>query len=154
MDPITLAFAGISAIGQIAAGQAEKEAANLNAFQIRTDKTLNKAQALQMSRSRRAEYDSATAANIGAFYAAGRDVDSDRSVQAFLKKQKEVAGQDIGRIARQENIQGIKAELASMGERRRGRNALTASLFSAAGTMGEGYHRYSSTKSKKSNIIE
>lgn len=144
---IQLIAAGISAIGQIAAGQAEKEAADLNAFQIRTDKTLNKAQALQMSRSRRAEYDSATAANIGAFYAAGRDVDSDRSVQAFLKKQKEVAGQDIGRIARQENMQGIKAELAAMGERRRGRNALTASLFSAAGTMAEGYHRYSSTKS-------
>jgi len=143
---LQLIAAGISAIGQVAAGQAEKEAADLDAFQIRTDKVMNKTQALQMSRARREEYDSATAANIGAFYAAGRDVDSDRSVQAFLKKQKEVAGEDIGRIAMQESMQGIKAELAAMAERRRGRNALTASLFSAAGTMAEGIHRYSSTK--------
>ena len=143
---LQLIAAGISAIGQVAAGQAQKEAADLDAFQIRTDKVMNKAQASQMARVRRDEYDLATAMNIGTFYAAGRDVDSDRSVETFLKKQKEVAGEDIGRIARQESMQGLKLELAAMGEKRRGRNALTAALFSAAGTMAEGIHRYSSTK--------
>ena len=142
---IQLIAAGISAIGQIAAGDAEKKAADLNAFQIKTDKVLNKAQALQVSRARQDEYDLATAANIGAFYAAGRDVGSDRSVQAFLERQEEIVGQDLGRIARQENTQAMKAELASMAEKRRGRNAYTASLFNAAGTMAQGIYEYSTT---------
>lgn len=143
---IQLIAAGIGAVGQIAAGAAQKKAAELNAFQIKTDKVTNKAQALQMSRARRDEYDLATSTNIAAFSAAGRDVGEDRSVQAFLERQKELVGQDIGRIARQESMEGMKAELAAMAERRRGREAFTASLFSAIGTGAEGIYRYQSTR--------
>ena len=99
-----------------------------------------------MSRARRDEYDLATSTNIAAFSAAGRDVGEDRSVQAFLERQKELVGQDIGRIARQESMEGMKAELAAMAERRRGREAFTASLFSAIGTGAEGIYRYQSTR--------
>ena len=143
---LQLIAAGIGAVGQIAAGAAQKRAAELNAFQIKTDKVTNKAQALQMSRARRDEYDLATSTNIAAFSAAGRDIGEDRSVQAFLERQKELVGQDIGRIARQESMEGMKAELAAMAERRRGREAFTASLFSAIGTGAEGIYRYQSTR--------
>lgn len=143
---LQLIAAGIGAVGQIAAGAAQKRAAELNAFQIKTDKVVNKAQALQMSRARRDEYDLATSTNIAAFSAAGRDIGEDRSVQAFLERQKELVGQDIGRIARQESMEGMKAELAAMAERRRGREAFTASLFSAIGTGAEGIYRYQSTR--------
>lgn len=143
-----LIAAGIGAVGQIAAGAAQKKAAELNAFQIKTDKVTNKAQALQMSRARRDEYDLATSTNIAAFSAAGRDVGEDRSVQVFLERQKELVGQDIGRIARQESMEGMKAELAAMAEKRRGRNAYTASLFNAAGTMAQGIYQYQTTRTR------
>ena len=130
MDPITIAMIGSSALnvfGQISAGQAAKEAADLNAFNIKTDKVLNEAQAMQQARARKEEYDLATSANIAAFYAAGRDVGSDKSVQAFLERQQELVGDDIGRIARQKNMNAMKAEMQAMAEKRRGRNAYTAS---------------------------
>ena len=151
MDPMTIAMIGSSALnvfGQISAGQAAQEAAKLNAFNIKTDKEINKVQAMQQARARREEYDLATSSNIAAFYAAGRDVGSDKSVQAFLERQKDIVGSDLGRIARQQNIQGMKSEMAAMAEKRRGRNAYTSSLFSAAGTVAQGLYQYETTKAK------
>jgi len=149
MDPITMALIGstaLSAVGQIAAGKAQQEASNLNAFQIKTDQVLNKTQAMQMSRARKEEYDLATSANIAAFAAAGRDVGSDRSVQAFLDRQKEIIAQDTGRIDQQIQFQNMKSKSAAMAERRRGDNALTASLFSAVGTASQGIYQYETVK--------
>jgi hypothetical protein len=141
-----LIAAGVGAAGQIAAGQAQQQASQLNTFNIKTDKKLNKVQALQQARARQEEYDLATSANVAAFAAAGRDVGSDKSVQAFLERQEELVGEDIGRIARQESIQGMKSEMAAMAEKRRGRNAYVSSLFSAAGTIGQGIYQYQMTR--------
>lgn len=143
---IQLIAAGIGAVGQIAAGQAQKQASELNAFQIETDKEMNKVQALQASRARREEYDLATSTNVAAFSAAGRDVGTDRSVEAFLERQKEVIAQDVGRIDQQTQFENMKASMAAMAERRRGRNALTAAMFSAVGTVSEGIYRYQTTR--------
>lgn len=136
----------LGAFGQIAAGKAQQEASRLNAFQIKTDQALNKTQAMQMSRARKEEYDLATSANIAAFAAAGRDVGSDRSVQAFLDRQKEIIAQDTGRIDQQIQFQNMKSKSAAMAERRRGNNALTASLFSAVGTVSQGIYQYETVK--------
>ena len=143
---IQLIAAGIGAVGQIAAGQAQKQASELNAFQIETDKEMNKVQALQASRARREEYDLATSTNVVAFSAAGRDVGTDRSVEAFLERQKEVIAQDVGRIDQQTQFENMKASMAAMAERRRGRNALSAAMFSAVGTASEGIYRYQTTR--------
>jgi len=137
-----IASSALSVFGQIAAGKAEQEASKLNAFQIKTDQALNKTQAMQMSRSRKEEYDLATSANIAAFAAAGRDVGSDRSVQAFLDRQKEIIAQDTSRIDQQIQFQNMKSKSGAMAERRRGDNALTASLFSAVGTAAQGIYQY------------
>ena len=137
-----IASSELSVFGQIAAGKAEQEASKLNAFQIKTDQALNKTQAMQMSRSRKEEYDLATSANIAAFAAAGRDVGSDRSVQAFLDRQKEIIAQDTSRIDQQIQFQNMKSKSGAMAERRRGDNALTASLFSAVGTAAQGIYQY------------
>ena len=146
LEMLMLGSSVLGAFGQIAAGKAQQEASRLNAFQIKTDKALNKAQAMQMSRARKEEYNLATSANIAAFAAAGRDVGSDRSVQAFLERQESLVGEDIGRIARQQNIEGMKAEMAAMSERRRGQNAYVSSLFSAAGTAAQGIYQYQTVK--------
>jgi hypothetical protein len=149
MDPFTMMMIGssaVGAVGQIAAGQAQKQASELNAFQIETDKEMNKVQALQASRARREEYDLATSTNVAAFSAAGRDVGTDRSVEAFLERQKEVIAQDVGRIDQQTQFENMKASMAAMAERRRGRNALSAAMFSAVGTASEGIYRYQTTR--------
>ena len=142
---IQLIAAGIGAVGQIAAGRAQQQASQLNAFNIKTDKQLNEVQAMQQARARKEEYDLATSANVAAFSAAGRDVGADRSVQAFFEKQEELVGQDLGRIARQQSIESMKSEMAAMAERRRGRNTYTASLFNAAGTIGQGIYQHQTT---------
>ena len=140
-----LIAAGISAFSQIAAGQAAKESADLNAFNIKTDKALNETQAMQQARARKEEYDLATSANIASFYASGRDVGSDKSVQAFLERQQELVGDDLGRIARQKSMNSMRSEMQAMAEKRRGRNAYTSSLFNAAGTMAQGIYDYGKT---------
>ncbi len=143
-DPITmimLATAAVSAGGQILGGIGEKKSSDLNAFNIETDKKLNKVQAMQESEARRADYDLATASNIAAFAAMGR-AQSDNSVQAFLKRQKETFGEDIGRAQMQTAIQSRKSDIAASTERRRGKNTLLASTISAAGTIGQGAMDY------------
>ena len=67
---------------------------------------------------------------------------SDNSVQAFLKRQKEVFGEDIGRAQMQTAIQSRKSDIAASTERRRGRNTLLASTISAVGTIGQGAMDY------------
>ena len=145
MDPFTIAMlvsSGVSAVGQISAGMAAQQEAQLNAFQMQTQKKENQVTAMQQARARREEYDLATSANIAAFAAQGRDIGADRSVEAFLRRQEEVVGQDIGRIARQTRAEDLRADMMAMAERRRGRNALYSSLFSAVGTMAEAGYKY------------
>jgi len=154
LELIVAGAAGLSAVGQIAAGRAQQQASELNAFQMKTEKKLNKTQALQMSRARREEYNLATSANIAAFAAAGRDVTADigfaqqqdKSVQAFLQRQKDIIDQDTSRIDQQVQFENMKTSMAAMAERRRGRNALTASLFSAIGTVGQGIYQYETVR--------
>jgi hypothetical protein len=142
---LMIAATAINAGGQILGGIGEKKSADLNAFNIQTDKKLNKVQAMQESEARRAEYDVATASNIAAFAAMGRNID-DRSVQAFLNKQKETFGEDIGRAQMQTAMQSRKSDIAASTERRRGRNTLLASTISAAGTVGQGAMQYESIR--------
>ncbi len=141
-----LIFSVISAAGQLAAGQAEKEEADLNAFNIKTDKKLNSVEADQVALSIQREFDTAMEANIAALAATGRDVGSSMTTKAFLERQKEMAYQDISRTQNQKHWANIKADMASLAEGRRGRNAKTASLFRAMGTLSEGFQNYKDTQ--------
>ncbi len=143
---IFLAMSAISAVGQVAAGMGAQQEAKLNAFQMETQKKENQVTAMQQARARREEYDLATSANLAAFAAQGRDIGADRSVEAFLRRQEEVVGQDLGRIARQTRAEDLRADMMAMAEKRRGRNALYSSLFSAVGTMAEAGYQYQKVK--------
>ena len=90
--------AGISAYASIQAGKAKEDAARMDAFNTETEREQGEVLALQQAANRRYEYDLATEANVAMFYASGRDVGSDRSVEAFLAKQKEIASTDLSRI--------------------------------------------------------
>ena len=149
MSVVSLVFSAISAAGQLAAGQAEKEEADLNAFNIKTDKKLNSVEADQVALSIKRDFDTAMEANIAALSATGRDVGSSMTIKAFLEKQKETAYEDISRTQNQKHWANIKADMASLAEGRRGRNARTASLYRAAGTLYQGYDNYKSTAAPK-----
>ena len=143
---LILGLSAVSAAGTIYGGVAGEKSSELNAYQMETDKKFNQAQAMQAAQARREEYDLATASNIASFAAAGRDIAQDRSVEAFLKRQEEILGKDLSRIQNQTNWEDVKSDMAAMAERRRGRNALTASLFQAAGTVGQGIYNYQIVK--------
>lgn len=142
----TLIFSAISAAGQLQAGKAEQQEAELNRFNIQTDKKFNAVAAEQEALARKQEFDSAMDSNIASFYAMGRDVGSSMSIKAFLEKQKDTAFQDISRVQNQKHWQNIKADMASLAEGRRGRNARTASLYRATATLGQGISDYMKLK--------
>ena len=130
--------AGISAIAALQAGAARQDAARMDAFNTETEREQGEVLALQQAASRRYEYDLATEANVAMFYASGRDVGSDRSVEAFLAKQKEIASTDLSRIDEQRRTEASARTREAMALRRGGRNARRASLYQAAGTMARG----------------
>lgn len=130
--------AGISAIAALQAGAARQDAARMDAFNTETEREQGEVLALQQAASRRYEYDLATEANVAMFYASGRDVGSDRSVEAFLAKQKEIASTDLSRIDEQRRTEASARTREAMALRRGGRNARRASLYQAAGTMVRG----------------
>ena len=130
--------AGISAYASIQAGKPREDAARMDAFNTETEREQGEVLALQQAASRRYEYDLATEANVGMFYASGRDVGSDRSVEAFLEKQKEIAATDLSRMDFQRQAESSARTREAMALRRGGRNARRASLLQAAGTMAYG----------------
>lgn len=82
--------AGISAYASIQAGKAKEDAARMDAFNTETEREQGEVLALQQAAQRRYEYDIATKTNVAMFAASGRDIGSDRSVEAFLEKQKKL----------------------------------------------------------------
>jgi hypothetical protein len=137
--------AGISAYASIQAGKAKEDAARMDAFNTETEREQGEVLALQQAANRRYEYDLAAEANVSMFYASGRDVGSDRSVEAFLTKQKEIASVDLSRLDFQRQAESSARTREAMALRRGGKNARRASLFQAAGTMARGISDYQKT---------
>jgi hypothetical protein len=136
----------LQAGGAILGGIGAKKESELNAYRMKTDMILNEVRASQMASARLEEYRQATSANIAAFSAAGRDIGSDRSVKAFLDKQREVAMTDVGRIGTQTELDRLQSQQAMATERRAGRTALATSLISAVSIGAEGAYRYQDIK--------
>jgi hypothetical protein len=137
--------AGISAYASIQAGKAKEDAARMDAFNTETEREQGEVLALQQAANRRYEYDLAAEANVSMFYASGRDVGSDRSVEAFLTKQKEIASVDLSRLDFQRQAESSARTREAMALRRGGKNARRASLLQAAGTMARGISDYQKT---------
>lgn len=137
---------GVQVLGTILGGIGAKKEADLESFNIETERKFNSAAASQAARARMDEYDMATSTNIASFAAAGRDIGSDRSIKAFLDKQKEIASEDVGRIQDQETRQSNQYTAEAARTKRSGKTALASSLFQAAGQAAGGYSDYSSVK--------
>lgn len=131
MDPFTIAFLGSSALSIFggmsqARAQADQmrrqaQAAEVNAFNIDTQKIQNDAIALQRSNDRYRDFKLAESANRALFSGAmGRDIGgADRSVAAFLRRNRETAYEDMDRITTQGQMEGLNIQMEAAGERMR-----------------------------------
>ena len=146
MSIFQLFSAGIGALGQMAAGQAAQESAELDAFNTETQRELSKVQTLQRHNDRLEQYRYNVKANISAFYAAGRDVGSDKSVSAFLERQKEVVAEDTGRSDLMGFFEQMKLQQQATTMRVEGRARKQAATIGAFTTMAQGIADYSSTR--------
>ena len=92
-----LGLTAFSAINQMNVGDEEKTTADLNAYNLETDKRRGDIEARQRHNDRLDAYRSNLSTNVAAFYAMGRDASSDKSVQAFLERNRETATRDTAR---------------------------------------------------------
>lgn len=143
---LMLASTAVSAAGQIAAGNAARAAGELNAFNIETDKKLSEVEAFQRHNDRLEQYRSNLSANIAAFAAMGRDIGGDRSVAAFLEKQREIATDDTRRSDFMGMAQAMKMQQQATAERIEGRARQTAATIGAFSTLASGLYNYQTIK--------
>jgi len=142
-----LLFGIFSAFQQVEAGKAAQRASILNAFSMETDTQLDRVQASQQMNAIKQQYDDATSSNIATFAAAGRDIGSDRSVKAFLDKQKEIVATDVKRLGDQSQLRLLRGKQESAAERTSGRMERRAANLKALNTLVESGTSYYKTTS-------
>ena len=122
MSPIFLQAlsAGVSFMGQMAAGRAAQDAREAEAFDIGTEKVRSEIDAIQRHNDRLEKFRLNAKANIAAFAATGRDIGG-TTVRAFMERQKEIAGQDVRRSDLMGIFEGIKLAQAARTARAEGR---------------------------------
>jgi hypothetical protein len=147
---LMLAAAGVSAGSSILGGIGAKKSADLNAFNIGTEKKLSQAEAAQRNNDRMELYRSNLSANIATFAAQGRDVGADRSVSAFLDRQKEIAVSDTERSDFMAMMQGMKLDAEAAATRREGKAAMVAGFVDGFTTMAGGLNKYGKVELPKS----
>jgi len=141
-----LAFAAVGAMGQMAAGQAAQDAAELDAFNIETQREMSKVEAAQRHNDRLEQYNMNRKANIAAFYASGADVRMDKSVGAFLKRQQEIATEDTKRSDLMGMFEQMKLTQQATSTRIEGRARKQAAMISAFSTLTKGISDYQDTR--------
>jgi len=144
MNPM-LIMAGISAGASILGGIGAKKSADLNAFNIETERKLSEVEAVQNNNDRMDLYRSNLSANIASFAAQGRDVGADRSVSAFLDKQREIAVSDTGRSDFMAMMKGMQLTAQAAATRREGRSAMISGFVEGLTTGAQGYNKYGKT---------
>ena len=115
---------------------------------IETQKVISEAEALQRHNDRLEQYRYNVKANIASFYASGRDVGSDRSVRAFLERQKEIATEDTRRSDLMGVFESMKLQQQATTTRIEGRARKQAAMIGAFTTMAQGYADYQDSLSK------
>lgn len=153
MNPLMIASTVFSVFGQLSAGQAAKEAAELDAFGIETDRELGKAQAIENANTRLEVYKSNMSTNIASFAASGRDVGADRSVSAFMERQKEIVGKDLKSNATMALIVANKATAQASAVRAEGRAAKQSATIGALTSIASGAFQYYDVKTAATSSL-
>ena len=148
---LPLVLAAVSTVSSLSSANAQKNAAKeaarvakevgeLESRQYINEMFLGRAQAISRGNQRLAEMQQAENQNIAKFSAMGRD---DRSVDAFLKKNRELAGADLREIETASELEQSKRILEASIAKKYGENK-------AAGIRATGNANY---MSNMSNIL-
>lgn len=133
------------AVSSIQEGRAIQQEAEFNRYQLQLKARQTKIEAAQRSNQRIADFNSAQNNNEAFFAFLGRD-SSDRSVKAFMAKQKDIAYKDANQITSQGFMEASQALMAGNMETVKGQNALRAGYLGAASSVVSGIYRYQKTK--------
>lgn len=132
----------ISAGGSLLGGIGAKKSAELDAYNIETQRILSEAEAKARSNQRMEEYRSNLSANIASFSAAGRDIGSDRSVKAFLDRQREIAFTDVSRSEFMSEQESARLRAQAAATRAEGRAQMASAAIGAFTTIAGGLYDY------------
>ena len=140
---------GISVVSSIYSGRAAKRQAQIEQEQRRFQAKLTKIEAAAAANQRLRELDSAQASNIAFAAFMNRDP-SDRSMKAFMDRQKEVAYTDAEMIESTGLIKATQQRMLADAAGVRGRNALIGSYLDAGSAVTSGLWRYEVYKTGQS----
>ena len=151
MDPFTIAFIASSAMSVFGGLQASKRQANAamqNAYNVRTQRVMNDADAYQRSNDRYRQFKLAESANRALLGGAmGRDIGgADRSVAAFLERNRETAFRDLDRIESQRQMESLNLEMQSQSEIVRAGDIRQSGVINAFTSMATTMAQYHAIK--------
>lgn len=143
MNPSTIMAVGQAASGifGIFQGIGKQKQAELDAFNIGTEKELARASAMQSTRFRDDQLREALAASENFLRTvAGREITPD--LEAFERKEREKSGEDIANIELMNFLNQMKLTSQQAQVKREGRETLLASVVRSVGTLTEAYGTY------------
>lgn len=146
MDPFTIAFlasSAVSAVGGLMGAASQAASAEANAFNVETQKELNDAAAMQRANDRYEQFKLAESANRALLGGAmGRDLGEDRSVAAFLKRNRESAFRDMDRMEMQREMESLNFDIQAASERRRAQDIMMSGVVNAFSSAATTMMRY------------
>lgn len=126
-----LISSAVSAGGSLMAAQGQAKSAALNAENIETQRIMNNAAALQKANDRYEQFKIAESTNRALLMGAmGRDV-TDRSVSAFLERNRQTAFSDMDRIETQRQMEDMRYTMEAASERRRAADIQASGVVNA-----------------------
>lgn len=142
---IQIAMTGLSALSSIQEGKARASEASFNAKQLEQSAKQSEIEGLQRANIRMREYETAKSANTAFTAFLSRDV-SDRSMKAFMDRQKEIAFSDVAAVETQSRAEVSQSRTMASMERAKGRTATTAGFLGAGTAIATGFWRHEQYK--------
>lgn len=149
MNPILalqIAGVGLSAYSSIKEGQAVKTQADYDNYQLSLQKKQDAIVGRQKMNQRNYEFAYNESVNRATFFSGlNRDV-SDRSVKAFLAKQKKLSQEDVDAIASQTTIAGRQVSMKMSANELKAAQAKQSAVLGATTAVVSGLYRYEQYK--------
>lgn len=144
LPALFLISSAVSTVGGLMGAAGQAASARANAFNIETQKEMNDAAAMQRANDRYEQFKLAESANRALLGGAmGRDISGeDRSVAAFLKRNRESAFSDMDRMEMQRQMEGLNFDIQAASERRRASDVMMSGVVNAFSSAASTMMRY------------
>jgi len=135
----------LSAASAIQGGKAAAQEAAFNRYQLQLQARQTKIEATQRSNQRLRELASAQSSNLAFMGLLNRDP-NDRSLKAFMDRQKEIAYKDSDEIQSMGMMKASQQIMSANMQAVKAKNALQAGYLGAASSIVSGLYRYQQIK--------